>query len=102
MSATCNRGENTVSVKVYVGHRIAREMLPFLENRKEEIERQIGHQLLWYPYPERQNKSIVLEHTADLSDPQGVQEALSWLAEYSLKFREVFSKLIADFKESAV
>jgi hypothetical protein len=68
ISATCNTSENIVSVKVYVGNRIASEMFPFLESRKDEIERHIGQKLVWNPYPEKQNKRIVLDHSRDLAD----------------------------------
>ena len=75
-------------------------MLPFLESRREEIEEQLGSKLAWNPYPQNQNKSIVLEHAADLSNPERVQEALTWLVEYTLKFRQVFSEVVQDYKES--
>ena len=98
LSATCNTSENVVGVKIYIGNKIADKMLPFLENQKEEVERSIGQKLTWNPYPEKQDKMIVLERSTDLSDPREVEEALDWLVEYTLNFREVFSRLIQSHK----
>lgn len=97
LSATCNTSENIVGVKVYVGNKIAGRMFPFLENRKDDIERQIGQRLVWNPFPEKQDKIIILEYPTDLRDPEKVEEALNWLVKYTVKFREVISKHVQEF-----
>lgn len=95
LSNTCNTDESTVGLRVYVSNKIAGTMLPFLEGKKAEIEAAIGKPLLWNPNPENIDKVIVLLHPTDFNDPKSQEEALDWLVEYSIKFREVFSKLIA-------
>lgn len=42
LSNTCNTEENRVGVRVYIGNKIAETMLPYLESKKEIIEREIG------------------------------------------------------------
>lgn len=94
LSNTCNTDVNTVGVRVYIGNKIADTMLPYLESRKEEIEKSIGQTLQWNPNPDNRDKVIVLLHPTDFSDQRKVDEAIEWLVEYTIKFRETFSKII--------
>ncbi|WP_347838483.1 DUF4268 domain-containing protein [uncultured Draconibacterium sp.] len=94
ISNYCNTDNNTVGVRIYIGNKIADTMLPFLESKKNEIESAIGQNLNWNPNPDNRDKIIVLEHTTDFDDKQKVEQALNWLVEYTLKFRETFSKLV--------
>lgn len=94
ISNYCNTDNNTVGVRIYIGNKIADTMLPFLESKKNEIESAIGQNLNWNPNPDNRDKIIVLEHTTDFDDKQKVDQALNWLVEYTLKFRETFSKLV--------
>lgn len=94
LSNTCNTDMNTVGVRVYIKHQIADTMLPYLESRKEEIETAIGQQLLWNPNPENRDLTIALFHPTNFSDPKKVDDAIDWLAEYTIKFRETFARII--------
>lgn len=40
------------------------------------------------------NKIIILQHTADFEDEKKLNESLNWLVDYTIKFRETFSKII--------
>jgi Domain of unknown function (DUF4268) len=94
ISNTCNTDVNTVGARVYIRHHIADTMLPYLESRKEEIEKAIGQSLQWNPNPENRDLVIALYHSTDFSDTKKVDEALDWLVDYTVKFRETFSKII--------
>ena len=94
LSNTCNTEANTVGVRIYIGNKISDKMLPFLESKKEEIESAIGQHLQWNPNPYNRDKVIMLLHTTDFNDPKKVEEALDWLADYTIKFRETFSKIV--------
>ncbi len=94
LSNTCNTDENTVGIRVYIGNKIADTMLPFLESKKTEIENAIGQPLVWNPNPDNRDKVIILLHPTDFSDLQKVDEALEWLVNYTIKFRDTFSKLV--------
>lgn len=98
LSNTCNIDDNTVAVRVYIRNKIADTMFPFLESKKTEIEAAIGQALLWNPYPENRDKVIALVHPTDFNDPRKVDEALEWLVDYTIKFREIFSRLITQVK----
>jgi hypothetical protein len=99
LANTCNTDQNTVGVRVYIGNKISEFMLPYLESRKDEIERMIGHKLLWNPNPENRDKIIILHHTTDFGNEAKIEEALEWLVEYTLKFREVFGRILQQINE---
>jgi hypothetical protein len=101
LSVTCNTDTGTVGVRVYIGNKIVDSMLPYLESRKEEIERTIGQSLTWNPNPENRDKIIGLTHETDLDNDAKIEEALNWLTEYSIKFRETFSRVIREEAMSA-
>lgn len=94
ISNTCNTDDNTVGVRVYIGNKIADTMLPFLVSKKKDIETKIGKELSWNPNPDNRDKVIVLLHKTDFSDNKKVEDAINWLVEYSIKFREIFSTII--------
>ena len=102
ISNICNTDTNTVGIRIYISNKITNYMLPFLESKKGEIEQAIGQPLLWNPNPENRDKIIALFHTTNFNDPPKVDEALEWLVEYTLKFRDTFSKIVqqAPYREN--
>ncbi len=94
ISNTCNTDENSVGIRIYIGNKIVDVMLPYLESRKDEIENALNESLSWNPNPENRDKVILLLHSTDLSKPEKVNEAIDWLIEKTIKFRDVFSKII--------
>lgn len=98
ISNICNTDTNTVGIRIYISNKITDYMLPFLESKKEEIERSIGQSLLWNPNPENRDKIIALLHPTDFNDPKKLDEALEWLVEYTIKFRETFSPLVQQIR----
>ncbi|WP_219928780.1 DUF4268 domain-containing protein [Flavobacterium album] len=98
LSNICNTEQNTVGIRVYVGNKIAPVVFPYLENRKEEIEDLIGLPLQWDPNPDNRDKIILLAHSTDFDDKILVDEALNWLVDYTIKFREVFSRIIREMR----
>jgi hypothetical protein len=98
ISDTCNTEDDTVGVRVYIGNKIADTMLPFLESKKDEIESEIGQKLIWNPNPDNRDKVIILTHSTNFNDHQKVEEALEWLVNYTVKFRDTFSKMIKQMR----
>ncbi|HRG07041.1 MAG TPA: DUF4268 domain-containing protein [Cyclobacteriaceae bacterium] len=97
LSNTCNTDNpNTVGARVYISNRISDTMLPYLESRKIEIETAIGQPLLWNPNPTNRDKVISLLHETNYDDEDKIEEALNWLIEHTLKFREIFTKVIRE------
>lgn len=96
LSNFCNTEQNTVGVRVYIGNKIAQEMLPYLESRKVEIENEIGQSLQWNPNEGNKDKIILLLHSTDFNDKQRLEEAQNWLVEYTIKFKRTFSRIIRE------
>ena len=96
ISNTCNTDENSVGIRIYIGNKIADTMLPYLESRKDEIERSLEETLLWNPNPENRDKVILLLHSTDFDKTEKVDEAITWLIDKTIKFRDVFSKIIKE------
>ncbi len=96
LTTTCNTDTNTVGVRIYISNKIADTMLPYLLGKKEEIENNIGQRLTWNPNPESRDKIINLLYSTDFKDDKKTEEALNWLVEYSIKFRDVFSRVLRE------
>jgi hypothetical protein len=94
LSNICNTEQNTVGIRVYIGNKIAEDMLPYLESRKAEIELSIGTSLQWNPNSENRDKIILLVHATDFNNDDKVNEAIEWLVVYTIKFKEVFSRIV--------
>lgn len=94
ISNMCNTDESTVGIRIYIGNKIAENMLPYLESRKKEIEDSLDESLQWNPNPENRDKIILLLHPTDFNDDKKVDEAIDWLVQKTIKFREVFSKIV--------
>jgi hypothetical protein len=71
-------------------------LLPFLEIKRQEIENLLGLELNWNPNPENRDKVISITKEIDFSNESDYEEAIDWLVDYTIKFREVFSRNIRE------
>lgn len=94
ISNTCNTYDKRLGVRVYISNRIADQALPQLLDRKQEIESEIGEQLVWDPHPNNRDKVIVVYLDADIDDREKWDEYLDWMRDTTLKFRRTFSKRV--------
>lgn len=94
LSNICNTSDNKIGVRVYIGNKIADQMLPYLETMRDEIEQEIGETLTWNPNPENRDKVISLTKNADLIDKTSWNESIHWLVNKTIAFRKAFSKRI--------
>lgn len=90
LSCTANTSDGRIGVRVYISNKIAALALPQLEAQRKAIEAEIGEPLQWNPYPEKQDKIIVVERAADLDDRTQWDGYISWLVERVDKFRKAF------------
>ena len=97
LSNICNTQTNVVGVRVYISGKYE-TYYPALVARKAEINEALGVEPDWDPNPTAKDKTIVLTHQTDLSDPAKVEEALDWLTEQTLIFHSVFSKEVKNIK----
>ena len=72
------------------------EWLPYFESKKEIIELKIGSELTWNPNPNNKDKVITLTKHFELENKENWKEAIKWLAESSIKFKETFAKIIKE------
>lgn len=94
MSNTCNTQTNTVGIRVYIHGSHVEKYLKGLTVYKKEIEDELGFQTKWDPFPEKKDRIIVIDRQFDLDDETGLNDAVNWMTEYTIKFREVFMKFL--------
>ena len=92
LSNVCNTQKDFVGVKLYIRKPVVEKYYPALEARKIEINNALGCEPEWDANPSASDKTIALFHKADLSDPQGMDEAVDWMVNQTLVFYKVFSK----------
>jgi hypothetical protein len=101
LSNICSPTENKVGVRVYVGNRL-QGMYDYLFNMREEIETEIGEELVWNPNPENQDKVIILTLDVNLHNKNEWANAVDWLVQKTVHFRKAFSKRVKNFGKSGV
>ena len=92
LSNVCNTQKDFVGVKLYIRKPVVDKYFPALEARKNEINQALGIEPEWDANPSASDKTIALFHKANLTDSQGMDEAVDWLVCETLVFYEVFSK----------
>lgn len=98
ISDTYNTNTNTIGCRIYINSTIADTMLPFLEERKNEIEKELGFSMQWNPRPENRDKVILIDHQFNMDDEQEFKQALKWLREKTIVVHKVFSKVVKTYK----
>jgi phosphoglycerate-specific signal transduction histidine kinase len=94
ISTTVNSFDNKISVLIYISNKIADIALSELLKEKTAIEKEIGCELNWNPFPEKMDKIISLSRDADIWKREKWDEYLKWLLDYVLRFRMSFSKRV--------
>lgn len=98
ISNTYNTNTNTLGCRIYINSQIAGPILEFLEPQKEDIERELGFQMIWNPYPDKKDKVIYINKQFNMDDPNEWKESVSWLKEHTIKVYKCFSKRIKGYK----
>lgn len=96
LSNTFNTDKSEIGTRVYIGNKKVEEWLPYFESRKEEIESKLQNRLQWNPNPDNRDKVITLTKQFDLDDKENWKEAIDWLVGETIKFKDVFSKIIKE------
>jgi len=90
LSNIANTSEGRVGVRLYMSHRVADKAISQLMEQKEEIERELGIELLWNPHPEKSDKIIAVYRNADIWNREEWDIYIAWLVDMVSKFRKVF------------
>jgi hypothetical protein len=102
LSLTANTYENRIGVRLYMNHRVADQALALLEKHREDIEKEIGATLLWNPNPDKQDKTIALQHPADLCKKEEWPAYLEWMTKNVVAFRQAFQHRIKKLDLSTI
>ena len=95
ISLTANTFDGKVAVKLYLGHRVANQVLAHLEVEKSEIMKEIGCPIDWNPHPEKRDKILQVTKDGDISDRESWPVLAQWLASTAVSFKQVFAPRIA-------
>lgn len=96
LSNTFNTNENVIGLRIYIGSKEVPKWLPYFEQHKTEIEKELGEYLEWSPNSNAKDKVITLTKSFDLTDETKWQEPIQWLTNNTIRFHKVFGKLIRD------
>ncbi|WP_318469142.1 DUF4268 domain-containing protein [Photobacterium leiognathi] len=96
LSNTFNTNENVIGLRIYIGSKEVPKWLPYFEQHKTEIEKELGECLEWSPNSNAKDKVITLTKSFDLTDETKWQEPIQWLTNNTIRFHKVFGKLIRD------
>jgi hypothetical protein len=91
LSNIADTSGNKIGVRVILRHKYNGEAaLAQLLESKEEIENEVGDQLLWDANPDSVNKIIAIYREANLSSREKWPEYLQWMTEMTGRFRKAF------------
>lgn len=90
LSCIANTSENRIGVRLYLRHRVAEAALSQLEPQKRAIHEEVEMELVWNPYPEKQDKIVLADRPADLARREEWPEYLGWMVNTVVAFRKAF------------
>ncbi len=97
VALTINTQTNEIACELYINDN--NEIYEYLENNKEEIEKEIGGSLKWMRLDNRKASRIKLCRSGKVSENQEEnKELFDWLVEKTEKFQDVFGKYLKEFK----
>lgn len=88
----------TIGCRIYIHWQIADKILPYLLERKEIIEKQLGFSLSWNPNPDNKDKIIVVNQSFNMEDKHEYDKAIAWLRNKTMAMHKVFSKIVKEYK----
>jgi hypothetical protein len=70
-----------------------------LEEHKNEIEKEFGMQLEWWPLPQKKSCYIIYERKVDGYDKKNWPEIIEWLIEHMVKLHKAISPYLPDLNK---
>ncbi len=98
ISCIADTTRNRIGIQVVLRSKVAKPALEELLNQKEQIENEIGEQLIWDRNPNNINKLITLYHSADISNRDLRSKHIDWLGDKVKRFRKAFAPRIKVLK----
>jgi len=96
VALTINSRENLLGCEIYISRN--KELFNFLQERKEEIEKEIGEQAEWVNAAVASRIKIKKE-IPDLFSQSEAENYFAWLYERTVLFQKVFGRHLREFKK---
>lgn len=90
LSCIANTSENRIGVRLYLRQQVAQAALEQLEPQKAAIHEEMGMELNWNPFPDKQDKIVLADRTANLAEKDKWPEYLDWLTKTVAAFSKAF------------
>ncbi len=96
VALTINSRENLLGCEIYISRN--KELFKFLQERKDEIEKEIGEQAEWVDAAVASRIKIKKE-IPDLFSPNEAENYFAWLYEKTVLFQKVFGRHFREFNK---
>jgi hypothetical protein len=93
---TVNSRENLLGCEVYISRN--KDLFHFLQEKKDEIEKEIGEHAEWIDSPVA-SKIKIKKELSNVFDQVASEKYFAWLYEKTILFQKVFGKYFKEFKK---
>lgn len=94
LSNIFSTNQKRIGVRVYIQGKETESWFPYFEEKKTEIEQEIGEKLEWNPNPNNKDKIIAISRDFDFENKESWDDGIKWLVIKALIFKQVFGTLI--------
>jgi hypothetical protein len=94
LSLVANTWDKWVGVRIYLRHQVAAAVLEALAPQRDQIEREVGGELEWNPFPDKLDKVIRLSRPGDIADRSRWPELADWLTARAVALKRAFGPRI--------
>lgn len=96
ISLGVNSFEDIMRAMIYIPDR--KDLYHFLEQKKDEIEKEIGSKLVWAELPGKKASYAKIETSGSINNTEEWERYFSWMQEISEKLKRSFSKILKKYK----
>jgi len=96
ISLTLNSFDEVIRTELYIPDN--KDVYHFLEERKEEIEKELGYKVEWMELQGKKASRIKVEFPGLIENTDEWEKYFAWLQEKAEQFQKVFSKHLKKFK----
>lgn len=96
ISLTLNSFDGVMRTELYIPDN--KEIYHFLEQRKADIEKELGYEVEWMELPGKKASRIKAEFPGMIDTTEEWEKYFAWLQETAERFQKVFSKALKKYK----
>lgn len=93
---TVDSRKNLIGCEIYINRN--KELFSFLQEKKDEIEKEIGSKLEWIDAPVA-SRIVIKKEVNDLFDQKELENNFKWLYQKTILFQKVFGRYFNEFKK---